>query len=360
MSQRITPPAGQHLPLIDAVKAIASQLIILHHLAFYGPMSDYVSPFAPELMDWLSQHARIAVQLFLVMGGFLAAQSLARNGRLVNRPFSQIVWQRYLKLATPYVFTLLLAVVAAAFSRSLIAHDSIPEAPSLLQFFAHVFLLHGVLGFDGLSAGVWYVAIDFQLYVLLLVVLRLTLRDGWKPHTAYIATLALIGLSLYAFNRDSAWDNWAVYFFGAYGLGAMSYWGTQRNRVSGWFVATLVLTAIALLVDFRLRILVALLTAMTLGAARTTGLLETWPRSHLLAWLAKISYSVFLIHFPVCLMVNAIFERFVPHSPIPQATGMLLAWLGSIACGAALHNLLEQRATASTKMSSRTIATATP
>ncbi len=360
MSQRISPPAGQHLPLIDAVKAIASQLIILHHLAFYGPMSDYVSPLAPDLMDWLSQHARIAVQLFLVIGGFLAAQSLARNGRVANRPFSQIVWHRYRKLATPYVFTLLLAIVAAAFSRSLIVHDSIPEAPSLLQFFAHVFLLHGVLGFDGLSAGVWYVAIDIQLYVLLLIVLQLTFREGRKPHAAYITTIALIILSLYVFNRDPAWDSWAVYFFGAYGLGTMAYWGTQRHRISGWFVATLILTTIALLVDFRLRIFVALLTAIGLGAARTTGLLETWPRSRLLAWLAKISYSVFLIHFPVCVVINAIFERFVPHSPILQATGILLAWAGSIACGAALHNLLERRVTTRTTTSNRVVATATP
>ena len=360
MSQRIPPPAGQHLPLIDAVKAIASQLIILHHLAFYGPMSDYARPLAPELMDWLSQHARIAVQLFLVMGGFLAAQSLARNGRPGKRPFGQIVWQRYLKLATPYVFTLVLTIAAAAVSRSLITHDSIPDAPSFLQFFAHVFLLHGVLGFDGLSAGVWYVAIDFQLYVLLLVVLRLTLRNDQQPRTAYFATIALIILSLYVFNRNPAWDNWAVYFFGAYGLGAMAYWGTQRNRVSGWFITTLALAAIALLIDFRLRILVALLAAITLGAARVTGLLEIWPRSRLLAWLAKISYSVFLVHFPICLVVNAFFERFVPHSPALQAGGMLLAWTTSIACGAAVYNRLEQRAGNWIRQPGRTIAAATP
>ncbi|MEY4755596.1 MAG: hypothetical protein RJA34_494, partial [Pseudomonadota bacterium] len=29
------------LALIDALKAIGAQFIVLHHLAFYGPMSDY-------------------------------------------------------------------------------------------------------------------------------------------------------------------------------------------------------------------------------------------------------------------------------------------------------------------------------
>ena len=79
-------PAVSRFPLIDAVKAIASQLIVLHHLAFYGPMSDYAQEISPELISWLSQHARIAVQAFLVMGGFLAAQALAKEGRLVDKP----------------------------------------------------------------------------------------------------------------------------------------------------------------------------------------------------------------------------------------------------------------------------------
>jgi len=49
------------LPLIDALKAIASQLIVIHHLAFYGPMSDYALPLAPKLIPWLYDYARIAV-----------------------------------------------------------------------------------------------------------------------------------------------------------------------------------------------------------------------------------------------------------------------------------------------------------
>ena len=62
--------------LINLMKAGAAQLIVLHHLAFYGPMSDHVRPMWPSLIEWLSDTARIAVQVFLVIGGFLAAKSL--------------------------------------------------------------------------------------------------------------------------------------------------------------------------------------------------------------------------------------------------------------------------------------------
>ena len=72
------------LAFIDALKAIASQLIVLHHLAFYGPMSDVANELAPALFSWLSQDARIAVQVFLVIGGVLAAKALAPAGQLID------------------------------------------------------------------------------------------------------------------------------------------------------------------------------------------------------------------------------------------------------------------------------------
>jgi peptidoglycan/LPS O-acetylase OafA/YrhL len=58
-------------------------------------------------------------------------------------------------------------------------------------------------------------------------------------------------------------------------------------------------------------------------------------------YLSRISYTVFLLHFPVCLVVNAAFTEFVPAQPWPQAFGMLLAWAGSLAVGAWFHHTAE-------------------
>ena len=340
--------ARGRLAFIDALKAIASQLIVLHHLAFYGPMSDYAIPFAPDLIAWLSQHARIAVQAFLVMGGFLAAQALARDGRMpTHKPLLSLILKRYLKLVIPFLGALLLAIVCAAIARNLITHDSIPDAPKLSQLIAHAFLLHSVFGFDGLSAGVWYVAIDFQLYTLLLI--SLWLSNKTFPHSLGYARLivaALMAASLFYFNRDAGWDNWAVYFFGAYGLGALSYWSVQRRKISPWFLLIAALTAGALFLDFRSRIAVALLVAVALGITRFSSTLEGWPKSKILAWLGQISYSVFLVHFSICMLFNALFERFAPHTPGIQFSGMIIAWVASIVGGALFHRAVECRAQA--------------
>jgi len=336
---------GSRLALIDALKALASQLIVLHHLAFYGPMSDYAQELCPGLMSWLYDYARIAVQAFLVMGGFLAAKALTKNGQLVEKPVVTLIWRRYLKLVLPYLGALLLGILGAALARSLMTHEATPELPTLSQFVAHVLLLQSVLGFDGLSAGVWYVAIDFQLYTLLLITLWLAHRLLPRHPNAGRWLFALLAIaSLFYFNRDDDWDNWALYFAGAYGLGAIVQWTVRQGTAPVWLATVVALVALALSLDFRLRIAVALAVAIVLGLARYTGFIESRPRSKLIAWLGQISYAVFLVHYPIELVTNALFERFVPHTPTLQLTGMIVAWALSIAGGALFFRQVECRA----------------
>ena len=339
--------AASRLALIDAVKALASQLIVLHHLAFYGPMSDFAQDLAPVLISWLSQHARIAVQVFLVAAGFLAAQSLAPDGRLLATNPLALLRKRYFKLIIPYLAALLLSVFCAAIARALMTHSSPPDAPTLAQFIAHALLLQSILGYDGLSAGVWYIAIDFQLFTLLLCTLWLArgMASGDKA-TLVLSQLLVSALalgSLFYFNRDAAWDNWALYFFGAYALGGLAYWATNRGRTPAWLLLIAALVITALLVDYRSRIAVALLVATLLGIARRQGFLERWPRSRTIAWLGRISYSVFLVHFPVSLVINALFSRFAAGDPMLNLLGLLVAWAASIAVGAVFYRFVERR-----------------
>ncbi len=336
--------AHRRLVFIDALKAIASQLIVLHHLALYGPMSTMAHDLAPDVFEWLETYGRIAVQVFLVMGGFLAVKSLAPAGVFVGGNPLTLVWRRYLSLALPFAAALGLAILGAAVARAWMAHDSIPLAPTWPQFVSHVFLLHGLLGQESLSAGVWYVAIDFQLFALLCLTLwgaeRLGLAQGIRRR-APLLVWALVAASLFVFNLDAGWDNWALYFFGAYGLGALAYWAAAPHRASGWLWLVAATGLAALLFDFRLRIAVALVTAVALGVSRRYGWLGRWPDVGVLAFLGKVSYSVFLVHFPVCLMVNAAFVWIAPGQAEGNALGVLLAWGASVAVGTAFYHLVE-------------------
>ncbi len=53
--------------LIDLLKIVAAQCIVLHHFALYGPLSDATAQAAPEVAAWFIDYARMAVQVFLVV-----------------------------------------------------------------------------------------------------------------------------------------------------------------------------------------------------------------------------------------------------------------------------------------------------
>jgi peptidoglycan/LPS O-acetylase OafA/YrhL len=335
--------------LINLLKAGAAQLIVLHHLAFYGPMADAARPLMPPIIDWLDQYGRIAVQAFLVISGFLAAKSLSPAGLPgIGNPLGTI-WRRYIKLAPPFMVAMFLAIGASALARTWMVHDSISPPPNMSQLAAHFLLLHGVLGYESLSAGAWYVAIDFQLYALITCLLWLGGRiAGNRPMPWLMPLLVTLGvsISLLYFNRDAEFDVWAPYFFGSYGLGILAWWASDPRRP---FVATFSLllmmvvpTVLALELDFRIRIAVAAVVACFLllyGRAR----LSTYANSgwSLINYLGKISYSIFLVHFPVCLVVNAAFTRFVPDDAYLQGAGVVWAWAASMASGAVFHHWIE-------------------
>ncbi len=340
---------SERLALIDALKAFGSQFIVLHHLAFYGPMSDWTLQIWPAIVTWFSQDARMAVQVFLVVAGFLAARGLAPDLDLRSSQPGRLIWRRYARVALPYMAALVVAWLCTELARFWMAHDSLPEEANWQQWVAHALLLQSVLDMDSLSAGVWYVAIDFQLYAFLVVLLWLSRAMAWRWMASVLVGLGVLA-SLFYFNRDSAWDVWALYFFGAYGLGVMTAWATRplsqpldRSETvlrSGWLLLLLA-TLVSLGVDFRERIALALMVALLLGAAHMGGWLGSWPRNRLLAYLGRISYSVFLLNFPVALVVNAAFTRYAPHEAGWQTAGVLVAWLACNVLGAAFHHGVE-------------------
>jgi len=342
----MSSPVSHRLPAIDAVKALASQLIVLHHLALYGPMSETVHSAAPRLVDALRDYGLLAVPAFLVVGGFLAVRGLLpRLAELHLGRLPEMLWGRYLRLAKPYGAALIAAIACAWLAHHLAPHPEVPAAPTPDQVLAHVLLLHDVVGVDALSAGVWYVAIDFQLYALLLLLVAATwpLRRLARAEHARIVLAAcaiLTVLSLFWLNRHRELEVWAPYFFGAYGLGILAQQMARRSITAGTLLVV-ALTTTALFVEWRERILVAGLTALLLLWSRGGRSAPAWAASSSIDFLSRISYSLFLIHYPVSLLVGAIVTRWWPGNVAFNALGLLVTWATSIAAAALLYRWTE-------------------
>jgi peptidoglycan/LPS O-acetylase OafA/YrhL len=332
------------LPLIDAVKGLGCVAIVLHHLAFYGPMSDVVHTAAPNLIDWLFNYARLAVQVFLVLAGYLVAAQIAPGGQIADIPWRALVWKRYKRLITPFLFAVAITILITAIVRPWFQHASLSAAPGLWQLLAHALLLHDLLGMEALSAGVWYVAIDLQLFAATLSLTALAAYAPQSCRTAFpILIVALVAASLWGINRDDAYDDYAPYFFGAYGLGMLSYWSSHSASGKLLLACIVFLSLTALWLQYRDSVAVVFAMALLLSLAGQKKSLKGWPCSAALIWLGHRSYSIFLIHFGICVAFNAVWHVLFPLGILINTVGILAAAATSIAAGSVLFKLVENK-----------------
>lgn len=339
--------------LIDLLKVCACILIVWHHLALYSPMAVVVSEWLPSLHDFLFEYGLLAVQVFLVVGGYLNGKSWSRV--LADQKIQAMsrIWSRYTRLAIPLFVALSFAVLVTALIRPFFDHISLSAAPTPWQVLAHVFFLQDVLYLEAFSAGVWYVAIDFQLFIM--AIFCAWLAHAWQGSSgtglvvrkALLLWGALTLVSLFVWNLNPLDEIWGTYFLGAYGLGlCIGSWRYANLRFSYFHLNLLIILvgALAFAYQPRERLAVAVVTAIFLCLYEAS---ECKPIQFLKAsWLRNFSdatYAIFVIHFGVSLLVSALVFNFWSENIPINLMGLLLSFALSIWLGRLIQLHIESK-----------------
>jgi len=264
------------------------------------------------------------------------------------------VIQRYFRLALPYFAAIGIAIVAGAIGRDWIDNDVAGAMPTIQQLLAHVLFLQDVLGYESLSAGLWFVCISFQL--TLICVAGFFVRDvllckmpAWIHARVSRLPMALGWLlavaSLFYFNRVSSWESWAVFFFCQFFLGVLVQRALENPRAQRSLAIYVLVVTVSLAVDWRPRLALALATGLVLFAGGKLGALSRWPSNRVVAFMGRTSYSLFLIHFPVLIIVATLWEQQEWTSPMGAVAGLVFAYGVSVAAATLFYRFVEQPAT---------------
>ncbi len=342
-----TSARQQPLFLIDLLKVLAALLIILHHLSSYGQIAQDVFSVLPGLMTWLFEYGRYAVQIFLVMAGYLAAQSLSRysNKKFSSQGLLKLILNRYLRLFGPYAAALVFTIICAYIARYWVNDEFVGESETLGQFLAHLFFIQGILGLDSISAGAWYIAIDWQLYSVLAILLI-----SFPSYQAVIWVISILAVSsLLFFNRSGDYEAYFIYFIGSYGLGVLAYLAkcfenSSVNRLAKTALIVIgCIIAISSLQQVWLRNFLAWFVAIALlfWGDKPYPISQRGDSAFLkvIGWGSPRSYSAFLIHFAFILLANTLYIATGMHTyeSGPLALSLML---GVVICSTVAANYL--------------------
>jgi len=339
-------PNQEHYCLIDGLKVFAAQIIILHHCLSYGELASAAKELLPSVAAFLFDYGRYAVQVFLVMAGYLAAQSFESMMAVQNHSSKkgagtvvQLALRRYLRLVGPYGVAILITIACATLARQWSVAEYIGQTETVQQVLAHLFLMQGLLGYESISAGVWYVAIDWQLYTFLAIV-----YVAFSQRLLRIGILAaLILASLLYFNRHADYENTFIYFIGSYGLGVLAYWASGLQAIKAnlrWVIAKKVFLAIACIILVSALHSVWLRNYLALSIAFLLLYAGNRPYMHPQSWLARAmqwasarAYCAFLIHFAFILLANTALIALGIHSAVVAVAAIgvvsVLSWIAA-------------------------------
>ena len=337
--------------VIDLLKACACVLIVWHHLVLYSPMAHVVAEWFPLLKVFLLDYALMAVQIFLVVGGYLNAKSWANPVPKSAFDFFPRLLLRYQRLTIPLLAALSVAVSITALVRPYFDHSSLSNTPSLMQVVAHIFLLQDILDLEAFSAGVWYVAIDFQLFAMAMACASLAQvwqglsGKGSAVRKAFGFWLVLTLCSIFVWNLNPLGEMWGAYFFGAYGLGlCVGAWRSAgfKFKVRNLGLLIFMLGVVAMAYHPRDRLMLALAIALLLcwyeanDCKAIKYLQRNWIRE-----LSNASYAIFLIHFSVSLLVSAVVFNFWAENKSANAVGLGVSFGLSVWMGRLIHRAIE-------------------
>ena len=130
-------------------------------------------------------------------------------------------------------------------------------------------------------------------------------------------------------------------FFAQFFMGVMVYFGLRSRRFEVAFWLYVAMMVAAVVYSWRWRVAMSLSVGLLLYVGGKLGFMDRWPPSRIVASLGRTSYSLFLLHFPVFVVVSTIWVRLDWSRPWEATAGLLVAYAASLAAAELFYRGIE-------------------
>jgi peptidoglycan/LPS O-acetylase OafA/YrhL len=338
------------LPYIDSIRGLAALYVAIGHIwqfiVFQPPYANL-----PKIFSLLNL-GHIAVAIFIVLSGYCLMLPIASQGHVEQEAgwIKAFLRRRAYRIYPAYI-------VAIVISLLLIAATEVGLDPQRIwtkglnhfsgeSIGSHLLLMHNLTRFQWtINTPMWSVALEWQIYLIFGAVLI----PLWKRVHPYVMLAVLFALTAWTSGIPSLHDK-CLWFVGLFFMGniAACYGSRTAAGVEGlglpsklWNVAGLRCAIPALLVfaltSTKANLILVSDIALGIGVSGCLVWLQrTWnhtPEHRLfkvlsakpLTVLGAMSYSIYLLHFPILETANAwLVGKFPPLAVMAIQAGVVL------------------------------------
>jgi peptidoglycan/LPS O-acetylase OafA/YrhL len=349
--QATRPEFARYLPPLTGIRALAALLVLGMHA------DQNVSAAVSSALAFLKR-GYLGVDLFFVLSGFIITHvylsSLARPNRVAVRVF---LWHRFIRLYPAHVTILALLFGLVQLARSAGIPLNNPQEWRDSEILWQLTLLHawGVTEHPGWNAPSWSISAEWFAYLLFPLLAPALIYIRERAAALAIAVLAIATTAALFTAFDWSLNTWVgapalTRVSGEFLCGAALRRAIELGVKPSGYVgdalgigafAVFLVAASAGLPDFAL---IALLATTVFAAATSQGPLARVLGSMPLIWLGEVSYSIYMVHFPVLLIFRRVCERMdlIGEGAIAQTLAFVVAIALVILAAALLFYLVER------------------
>lgn len=271
------------MAVVDGLRGLASLAVCWYHFV-YADSAFAGGGAVAALLRNSARNAWTGVDVFFVISGFVIPLALVRSGYTMHRYGSFLV-KRIVRLDPPYLVSVALSAVLWYVWAAVPHLHGPPFTLTVSALLLHVAYLNAFFGQGWLNPVYWTLAIEFQYYLGMGLILSLLAHVQGPVRLAAMACLATLALAI-----PPPFLVFHYLFVFLLGVVTFQYW-TGLVGVRGYL---LLLVPAAIGCDLTLG-------PMVTGVSVATALAIVLVRRDLpvLGALGTISYSLYLIHVPV-------------------------------------------------------------